>query len=45
MKFSLDWLRQYKLARPLIQTIKAVPLNDLVLRAGRKRLIVARRKP
>jgi putative heme transporter len=30
----IEWLRQYKLARPLVQTVKAVPLNDLVLRAG-----------
>jgi len=30
----IDWLRQYKLARPLVQTVRAVPLNDLVLRAG-----------
>jgi len=30
----IEWLRQYKLARPFVQAIKAVPLNDLVLRAG-----------
>jgi predicted PurR-regulated permease PerM len=30
----IDWLRQYKVARPLVQTVRAVPLNDLVLRAG-----------
>ena len=30
----VESLRQYKVARPLIQTIHAVPLNDLVLRAG-----------
>jgi predicted PurR-regulated permease PerM len=30
----IEWLRQYKLARPFVQTVKAVPVNDLVLRAG-----------
>jgi predicted PurR-regulated permease PerM len=30
----IEWLRQYKLARPLVQTVKAVPINDLVTRAG-----------
>jgi predicted PurR-regulated permease PerM len=30
----VDWLRQYKLARPLVQTVRAVPVNDLVVRAG-----------
>jgi predicted PurR-regulated permease PerM len=30
----IEWLRQYKLARPFVQAIKAVPLNDLVVRAG-----------
>jgi len=30
----IEWLRQYKLARPFVQTVKAVPINDLVLRAG-----------
>jgi len=30
----VEWLRQYKLARPFVQTIKAIPVNDLVLRAG-----------
>ena len=30
----IEWLRQYKLARPLVQTVHAVPVNDLVLRAG-----------
>ena len=30
----VDWLRQYRWARPLVQTVRAVPLNDLVLRAG-----------
>jgi predicted PurR-regulated permease PerM len=30
----IEWLRQYKLARPLVQTVRAVPLNDVVVRAG-----------
>jgi predicted PurR-regulated permease PerM len=30
----IEWLRQWKLARPFVQAIKAVPLNDLVARAG-----------
>ena len=30
----LEWLRQYKLARPFVQTVKAIPVNDLVVRAG-----------
>jgi len=30
----VDWLRQYKVARPVVQTIRGIPLNDLVLRAG-----------
>jgi predicted PurR-regulated permease PerM len=30
----VESLRQYKVARPLVQAIHAVPLNDLVLRAG-----------
>ncbi len=30
----IDWLRQYRWARPLVQTVRAVPINDLVLRAG-----------
>ncbi|HEY0194848.1 MAG TPA: AI-2E family transporter [Kofleriaceae bacterium] len=30
----IEWLRQYKLAKPFIQTVRAVPLNDLVTRAG-----------
>jgi predicted PurR-regulated permease PerM len=30
----LEWLRQYKLARPVGQAVKAVPINDLVSRAG-----------
>ncbi|HET7499471.1 MAG TPA: AI-2E family transporter [Kofleriaceae bacterium] len=30
----LEWLRPYKLTRPFVQAIKAVPLNDLVVRAG-----------
>jgi predicted PurR-regulated permease PerM len=30
----LEWLRQYKLARPVAQAVKAVPVNDLVSRAG-----------
>ena len=30
----VDWLRQYRWARPLVQAVRAVPINDLVLRAG-----------
>ena len=30
----VDWLRQYRWARPLVQTVRAVPIHDLVLRAG-----------
>ncbi|HEX7840869.1 MAG TPA: AI-2E family transporter, partial [Kofleriaceae bacterium] len=30
----VGWLRQYKVARPLIQSLGAVPINDVVLRAG-----------
>jgi predicted PurR-regulated permease PerM len=30
----IEWLRQYKLARPLVQTVRAIPVNDLVVRAG-----------
>jgi len=30
----VDWLRQFRWARPLVQTVRAVPINDLVLRAG-----------
>jgi len=30
----LEWLRQYKLARPVAQAVKAVPVNDLMSRAG-----------
>jgi predicted PurR-regulated permease PerM len=30
----IEWLRQYKIARPFVQAIRAVPLNDLVVRAG-----------
>jgi predicted PurR-regulated permease PerM len=30
----IEWLRQYKLARPFVQAVKAVPVNDLVVRAG-----------
>ena len=30
----IDWLRQYKLARSVVQTVRAVPVNDLVTRAG-----------
>jgi putative heme transporter len=30
----IAWLGEFKLARPFIQTVQAVPLNDLVLRAG-----------
>jgi putative heme transporter len=28
------WLRQYKIATPFVQAVQAVPINDLVLRAG-----------
>src|SRR5262249_39728981 len=30
----VEWLRQYKLARPFVQAIRAVPINDLVVHAG-----------
>src|SRR6185436_18543811 len=30
----IEWLRQYKLARPFVQAVKAVPIDDLVVRAG-----------
>lgn len=30
----VEWLRSFKLARPFVQAVKAVPLNDLVVRAG-----------
>ncbi|HEX3762492.1 MAG TPA: AI-2E family transporter [Kofleriaceae bacterium] len=30
----VDWLRQYRWARPLVQAVRAVPINDLVVRAG-----------
>ncbi|MEO7730967.1 MAG: AI-2E family transporter [Kofleriaceae bacterium] len=30
----VEWLRQYKMARPFTQAVKAVPLNDLVANAG-----------
>jgi putative heme transporter len=30
----ITWLRQYDAAKPFVQTIQAVPLNDLALRAG-----------
>jgi putative heme transporter len=30
----IGWLRQYKIATPFVQTVKAVPVNDLVVRAG-----------
>jgi predicted PurR-regulated permease PerM len=30
----IEWLRQFKLARPLVQTVRAIPVNDLVVRAG-----------
>ncbi len=30
----LEWMRPYKVARPFVQAIKAVPINDLVVRAG-----------
>jgi putative heme transporter len=30
----VEWLRQYKMARPFTQAVKAVPLNDLVAGAG-----------
>jgi predicted PurR-regulated permease PerM len=34
----VDWLRQYKWAKPLVQSIRAVPVNDLVVQAGNKML-------
>lgn len=30
----IEWLRHFKWAKPLIQSVKAVPINDLVVRAG-----------
>lgn len=30
----VEWLRHFKWAKPLIQSVKAVPINDLVVRAG-----------
>jgi len=30
----VETLRQYKLARPLVQAVRAVPVNDVVVRAG-----------
>jgi predicted PurR-regulated permease PerM len=30
----VEWLRQYRWARPVVQTVRAVPINELVLRAG-----------
>jgi predicted PurR-regulated permease PerM len=30
----IEWLRQYKIANPFVQTVKAVPINDLMVRAG-----------
>jgi predicted PurR-regulated permease PerM len=30
----IEWLRQYKLGKPVIQTVRALPVNDLVSRAG-----------
>ena len=30
----IEGLRQYKLARPLVQTVRAIPLDNLVTRAG-----------
>lgn len=30
----VDWLRHYRWARPIWQAIKAVPINDLVVRGG-----------
>lgn len=34
----VDWLRQYKWAKPLIQSIRAVPINDLVAQGGNRLL-------
>jgi predicted PurR-regulated permease PerM len=30
----VDWLRHYKWAKPIVQSIRAVPINDLVVKAG-----------
>jgi predicted PurR-regulated permease PerM len=30
----VEWLRQYKLAKPIVQSVKAIPVNDVVSRAG-----------
>ncbi len=30
----IEWLRHFKWAKPLIQSVKAVPINDLVVHAG-----------
>lgn len=30
----VEWLRHFKWAKPIIQSIRAVPINDLVVRAG-----------
>ena len=34
----VDWLRQYKWAKPLVQAIRAVPINDLVVQGGNRLL-------
>jgi predicted PurR-regulated permease PerM len=34
----IEWLRQYKWAKPLIQSIRAVPINDLVAQGGNRLL-------
>src|SRR4051812_339171 len=34
----VDWLRHYKWAKPLVQSIRAVPVNDLVVQAGNRML-------
>ena len=30
----VDWLRQFKWAKPIVQSIRAVPINDLVVKGG-----------
>jgi len=34
----VDWLRQYKWAKPIVQSIRAVPINDLVVKGGNQLL-------
>ncbi len=34
----LEWLRPYKWAKPIAQSVKAVPLNDLMMNAGNQML-------